>query len=45
MNLLKNPGIEDGWTRKTHTGQEYGEIYVLERWVAFWRTGPGVRWE
>lgn len=27
-NMLTNPGFEGGWTRKTHTGQEFGEIFV-----------------
>ena len=36
---LHNPGFEDGWTRKTHTGQEFGEIFVPEEWTAFWREG------
>ena len=36
MTLL-NPGFNGDWTRKTHTGQEYGEIFVPERWVAYWR--------
>lgn len=36
---LQNPGFEGGWTRKTHTGVEYGEIFVPEGWTAFWREG------
>lgn len=41
---LQNPGFEGlsrpgGWTRDTHTGQEYGEIFVPEGWVAFWKEG------
>lgn len=42
MNLLTNPGFEGGWTRKTHTGQEFGEIFVPEGWVAYWREGGTV---
>lgn len=38
-NLLKNPGFEGSWWRKTHTGQEFGEIFVPENWVAFWKEG------
>jgi len=41
-NLLKNPGFEGNWWRKTHTGQEFGEIYVPEHWVAFWKEGGPV---
>lgn len=41
-NLLQNPGFEGGWTRKTYTGQEFGEIFVPEDWVAFWKEGPPV---
>ncbi len=41
-NLLQNPGFEDGWWRKTHTGQEFGEIFVPEGWVAFWKEGKPV---
>lgn len=41
-NLLKNPGFEGGWWRKTHTGQEFGEIFVPENWVAFWKEGKPV---
>ena len=45
MNLLTNGGFEGGWTRKTHTGQEFGEIFVPEGWAAFWRERwPGVPW-
>ena len=39
MNLLINGGFEAGWTRKTHTGVEYGEIFVPEGWTAFWKEG------
>ncbi|MBN1247172.1 MAG: hypothetical protein JXC32_05905 [Anaerolineae bacterium] len=42
MNLLSNPGFEGGWWRKTYTGQEYGEIFVPEGWVAFWKEGGPV---
>ena len=41
-NLLKNPGFEGNWWRKTHTGQEFGEIFVPEQWVAFWKEGKPV---
>lgn len=40
--LLKNPDFEGGWTRTTHTGQEFGEIFVPENWVAFWKEGGAV---
>ena len=42
VNLLKNPGFEGNWWRKTHTGQEFGEIFVPEHWVAFWKEGKPV---
>jgi len=35
-NLLNNASFEGGWWRKTHTGQEFGEIFVPEGWVAYW---------
>jgi len=38
-NLLQNPSFEGGWTRKTWTGQEYGEIFVPEGWTFFWKEG------
>lgn len=38
-NLLKNPGFEGNWWRKTYSGQEFGEIFVPEHWVAFWNEG------
>lgn len=41
-NLLKNPSFEGNWWRKTHTGQEFGEIFVPESWVAFWKQGGPV---
>lgn len=42
--MIKNPSFEGitrpgGWTRCTHTGQEYGEIYVPEGWIAWWEEG------
>lgn len=40
MTLI-NGGFESGWTRQTHTGVAYGEIFVPEGWVAFWREGNG----
>jgi hypothetical protein len=39
QNLLTNPGFEGGWTRDTFTGQEFGEIFVPEGWVAWWKEG------
>jgi hypothetical protein len=44
MNLLKNGSFEGitrpgGWTRDTHTGQEWGEVYVPEGWTAWWEEG------
>jgi len=30
VNLLTNGDFEGRWTRKTHTGVEYGEIFVPE---------------
>lgn len=41
-NLLKNPGFEGDWWRRTFTGQEFGEIFVPERWVAYWKEGRPV---
>ena len=41
-NLLQNPSFEGNWWRKTHTGQEFGEIFVPENWVAFWKQGGSV---
>lgn len=41
-NLLKNPGFEGDWWRKTYTGQEFGEIFVPVDWVAFWKEGGTV---
>jgi len=36
-NLLHNGDFEPGtWTRDTHSGQAYGEIFVPEGWVAWW---------
>lgn len=32
-----NADFESGWTRETHTGVEYGELFVPEGWTAFWR--------
>ena len=39
MNLLRNGSFEGGWTRQTHSGIEYGEIFVPEGWTAFWQEG------
>jgi hypothetical protein len=41
-NALKNPGFEGDWWRKTYTGQQFGEIFVPEHWVAFWKEGGPV---
>ena len=41
-NLLRNPSVEVGWTRETHTGQEFGEVFVPEGWTAYWREGGTV---
>ncbi len=41
-NLLNNPGFEGNWWRRTHTGQEFGEIFVPEHWVAYWKEGGPV---
>ncbi|MBN1487292.1 MAG: hypothetical protein JW981_06580 [Anaerolineae bacterium] len=41
-NLLKNPGFEGNWCRKTYTGQEFGEIFTPESWVAYWKEGGPV---
>ena len=41
--MLENGNFELGtWTRKTHTGQEFGEIFVPTGWTAFWKEGPPV---
>ena len=40
--MLLNPNFEGGWTRKTHTGVEFGEIFVPENWVAYWKEGKPV---
>ncbi|MBD3250922.1 hypothetical protein GF380_00365, partial [Candidatus Uhrbacteria bacterium] len=32
-----NLDFEGGWTRKTHNGQEYGEIFTPVGWTSFWR--------
>lgn len=38
--MLQNGNFDLGtWTRKTHTGQEYGEIFVPTGWTAFWKEG------
>ncbi len=44
MTTLQNPSFEGitrpgGWTRDTHAGVEYGEIFVPEGWVAWWQEG------
>ncbi len=33
---LKNGNFENGWSRDTWTGQQFGEIFVPQDWVAFW---------
>lgn len=40
-NLVLNGGFEGNWWRETHSGQEYGEIFVPENWVAFWDEAKG----
>ena len=40
--MLLNPNFEGGWTRKTHTGQEFGELFVPEEWTAYWKEGKPV---
>ena len=47
---LTNPSFEgsngDGaWHRKTHSGQEYGNIFVPEGWTFFFRRGDEVPWD
>lgn len=39
-NLLKNPDFEEGWWRKTHTGEEFDNIFVPTGWTAWWKEGP-----
>jgi hypothetical protein len=45
MTFLVNSSFEGtkdqpgGWTRDTHNGVEYGEIFVPIGWTAFWREG------
>jgi len=41
-SFLMNPSFEGRWTRLTHTGQEFGEIFVPEGWTAYWRQGGAV---
>ncbi len=43
--MIKNAGFEGVWWRKTHTGQEFGEIFVPEYWVAFWKESGPVPWD
>ena len=42
---LRNPSFDGDWTRDTHTGQAYGEIFVPEGWTAYWREGLPVPWD
>lgn len=35
--MLSNGNFENGWWRETFTGQEFGEIFVPQDWVAFWK--------
>ncbi len=35
-NLIKNPGFEGDWTRDTHLGIEFAEIFTPEGWVTWW---------
>lgn len=42
--MLRNPGFEGitragSWTRDTHVGVQYGEVYVPEGWTAWWEEG------
>lgn len=39
---LINGDFEGGWTRKTYTGQEWGEVFVPEGWIAWWKEGGTV---
>jgi LysM repeat protein len=49
-NLLQNPGFEGincpasgwcegNWTRETHTGVTYSEIFTPQGWVTYWSEG------
>lgn len=33
------------WWRKTHTGQEFGNVFVPLQWTAFWRDGGLPDWD
>lgn len=37
--MLVNGDFEGGAWRRTHTGQEFGEIMAPEGWTCFWREG------
>lgn len=39
---LENASFEGEWWRQTHTGQEFGEIFVPKDWIAFWKEGGQV---
>jgi hypothetical protein len=41
--LLDNPSFEGDWTRETHTGVEFGEIYTPRHWTWWWKEGEGFR--
>ncbi len=41
-NLLENGGFENGWWRKTYTGETFNEIVAPKHWIAFWREGGSV---
>ena len=42
--MLKNSGFDSGdWTRDTHTGQRYGEIYTPAGWVTWFEEGGEFR--
>lgn len=41
-NLLTNPGFEGEIWRRTLSGEEFGEIFVPDGWVAYWREGGTV---
>lgn len=36
-NLLYNPSFEGDWTRDTHIGTAFGEIYTPEGWTWYWK--------
>lgn len=40
--MIQNGNFENGWWRKTHTGQEFGEIFVPQDWTAYWVDGVDI---